>query len=53
MSGKSDKARFSRKKLFGPKMGQLGPKRGKNEVLSRFLAQYALVFPDFAYYDKH
>ena len=39
------------KKIAGPKMGQLGPKRGQNEVLGHFLAQNALVFGDFAYYD--
>ena len=39
------------KKFAGPKMGQLGPKRGQNEVLGHFLAQNALVFGDFAYYD--
>ena len=48
---KSDEARFSKKKLFGPKMGQLGPKRGQNEVLGHFHVQNALVFADFVYYD--
>ena len=39
------------KKIAGPKMGQLGPKRGQNKVLGHFLAQNALVFDDFAYDD--
>ena len=33
-------------------MGQLGPKRGQNEVLGHFHVQNALVFVDFAYYDS-
>jgi hypothetical protein len=33
-------------------MGHLGPKRGKNEVLGHLLAQNALVFADFVYYDQ-
>ena len=40
------------KKIAGPKMGHLGPKRGQNEVLSHYLAQNALVFGDVAYHDK-
>ena len=32
-------------------MGQLGPKRGQNEVLGYFLVQNALVFADFVHYD--
>ena len=32
-------------------MGQLGPKRGQNEVLGHFLVQNALVFADFVHYD--
>ena len=39
------------KEFAGPKMGQLGPERGQNEVLGHFLGYYALVFGDFAYYD--
>ena len=37
--------------IFGPKMGQLGPRRGQNEVLGHFLVQNALVFADFVHYD--
>ena len=33
-------------------MGQLGPKRGQNEVLGHFLALNALDFADAVYYDK-
>ena len=33
-------------------MGQLGPKRGPNEVLDYFLAHYTLVFTGCAYYDR-
>ena len=33
-------------------MGQLGPKRGQNEVLGHFLIQNALDFADVAYYDR-
>ena len=40
-----------RKKFAGPKMGDLGPKRGQNEVLGHYLALSALVFGDFAYRD--
>ena len=32
-------------------MGQLGPKRGQNEVLGHFLVQIALVFADYVHYD--
>ena len=32
-------------------MGQLGPKRGQNEVLGHFLVQNALVFADYVHYD--
>ena len=32
-------------------MGQLGPKRGQNEVLGHFIVQNALVFADSVYYD--
>ena len=32
-------------------MGHLGPKRGQNEVLGHFLAQNALVFADYVFYD--
>ena len=32
-------------------MGQLGPKRGQNEVLGHFHVENALVFANFAYYD--
>ena len=39
------------KKIFGPEMGQLGLKRGQNEVLGLFYGQSALVFANFAYYD--
>ena len=39
------------KKIAGPKMGELGPKMGQNEVLDHFLVQYALVFAGCAYYD--
>ena len=49
---KSDEARFSSKKLFGPKMGQLGPKRGQDEVLSHFLVVNAIVFASFVYFDR-
>ena len=41
-----------RKKLLEPKMGQLRPKRGQNEVLGHFLVQHALVFADFVFYDR-
>ena len=33
-------------------MAQLGPKRGQNEVLGHFRVQNALVFANFAYYDR-
>ena len=33
-------------------MGNLGLKRGQNEVFSHFLVQNALDFADSAYYDK-
>ena len=39
------------KNFVGPKMGHLGPKRGKNEVLGLFLALNTLDFANFAYYD--
>ena len=39
------------KKISGPKMGQLGTKRGQNEVLGNFLAQNELLFGDSAYCD--
>ena len=39
------------KKIFGPKMGHLGPKMGLNEILGHFLVEYALVFAGCAYYD--
>ena len=42
---------FAKKNLVWPKMGQLGPKRGQNELIGHFLGYYALVFDDFAYYD--
>jgi hypothetical protein len=41
-----------KKKCVSPKMGHLGPKRGKNEVLGHLHVQNALVFGDFAYYDQ-
>ena len=40
------------KKFAGPEMGQLGPKRGQNEVLGHFLVQNVLVFGDFAHDDR-
>ena len=39
-----------KKNLLAQKMGQLGPKKGQNEVLGHFRVQYALVFADFAHY---
>ena len=39
------------KKISGPIMGHLWPKRDQNEVLGHFLAQNALVFADSVYYD--
>ena len=39
-------------KFAGPKMGQLGPKMGQNDVLGHFLVQYALVFAGYACYDR-
>ena len=41
-----------RKKIIWAKMGQLGPKRGQDEVLGHFHVQNTLVFADFAYYDS-
>ena len=35
------------KKLLALKMGHLGPKRGKDEVLGNLLGQHALVFAGF------
>ena len=40
-----------KKNSLALKWDQLGPKRGQNEVLGRFLAQNALVFADFVFYD--
>ena len=42
---------FREEKIYGPEMGQLGPKSGQNEVLGQFLVQHARVFDDFACYD--
>ena len=39
------------KKIVGPKMGQLGQKRGQNKVLGCILAPNALVLPNFALED--
>ena len=39
------------KKFAGPWKGNLGSKRGQNEVLGPYLAQNALVFVHFAYRD--
>ena len=33
-------------------MGQLGPKRGQNEVLSFFFIQKVLLLADYVYYDR-
>ena len=40
------------KKFDGPKMGQLGPKMGQNEVIWHFLCENALIFADCAYYER-
>ena len=40
------------KKFVGPKMGQIRAKKGQNEVLGHFHVQNALVFANFAYYDR-
>ena len=49
---KSDEARFSKKKFFGPKLGKLGPNLPKFEVFGHFLEFESLDFLDFAYYDR-
>ena len=41
-----------KKNLLALKWAQLGPKRGQNEVLGHFHVQNALVFANFAYYDR-
>ena len=33
-------------------MGQIGPKKGQNEVIGYVYAQNALLFADYAYYDR-
>ena len=38
--------------LLALKGTQLGPKRGQNEVLGHFHVQNALVYAEFAYYDR-
>ena len=40
------------KNFVGPKMAQLGPKKGQNEVIGYVYAQNALLFADYAYYDR-
>ena len=40
------------KKFVGPKMAQLGPKKGQNEVIGHVHAQNALLFADYAYYGR-
>ena len=52
MSLKSDEARFSKKKLFGPKMAKNGRNLAQNEVFGHFLEIASLVFSNFAYDDR-
>ena len=40
------------KSFVGPKMGPIRAKRGQNEVFGHFHVQNALVFANFAFYDR-
>ena len=46
---KSDEARFSKKKCWGPNLGKKGPKWAKNEVFCLFLDKKSLEFASIAY----
>ena len=50
--GKSDKARFSKEKMFGPNLGILGPNLPKFQVFGYLLEFESLDFLYFAYYDR-
>ena len=45
-----DEAQLSKKKILGPKLGQICAERTQNQVLVHFLNGNALVFTDFANY---
>ena len=47
--GKSDEARFSKKKCWGPNLGKKGPKWAKNEFFCLFLDKKSLEFASIAY----
>ena len=49
---KSDEARFAKNKMFGPKIGQNGPKMIKSGVFGHFLDFESLDFSDFVYNDR-
>ena len=46
---KSDEARFSKKKCWGPDLGKKGPKWAKNEVFCLFLDKKSLEFAGIAF----
>ena len=47
---KSDEARFLKKKLFGPNLGNLGPNLPKFELFGQIIKFESLNFSDFAYF---